>query len=153
MGILDLFTMIGGGAWLTKEAIRETADRGEEKFRDGWIKRYVENHTDIELEQKMLHIINTSSAEMWARLETFKRDNPVWCKAHENKPEYDAYFKKYRKAVSGWQDVGVTRKIPFADYDGPVLKMLMETYGKLPVRVAQYQAEKAYPEIQSRRKW
>lgn len=152
MGILDLFTMIAGGAWLTKETIRETADRGEEKFRDGWIKRYVENNTDIELEQELLKKINTSSAEVWTRLETFKRDNPVWCKAHENKPEYDVYFKKYNEAVPGWQDVGVTRDLGPGN-EPVVLKMAMETYGKMPARVAQYQAEKAYPEIQSKRKW
>lgn len=143
MGILDLFTMIAGGTWLTKEAIHETADRGEEKFRDDWIKKYVENNTDIELEQELLKKINTSSAEVWTRLETFKRDNPVWCKAHENKPE---------EAVPGWQDVGVTRNLGPGN-EPVVLKMAMETYGKVPVRVAQYQAEKAYPEIQSKRKW
>lgn len=143
MGILDLFTMIAGGAWLTKETIRETADRGEEKFRDDWIKKYVENNTDIELEQELLKKINTSSAEVWTRIETFKRDNPVWCNAHENKPE---------EAVPGWQDVGVTRNLGPGN-EPVVLKMAMETYGKVPVRVAQYQAEKAYPEIQSKRKW
>lgn len=142
MGILDLFTMIGGGAWLTKEAIRETADRGEEKHKCNLAKRYMEENTDIELEQEFARLLDRDYAshdEIWTRLEEFKRDNPVWCEQHSQKPYYCTYTQKFVEPSLNWYHVGRKRQIVGNGVNrGTVLSMLMATCGKRTVDAARH---------------
>lgn len=154
MGVLDLFTMMAGGAWLTKEAVRETGNRGVEKYRADLIQKYIAEHTDLELEQTWAQKIDDPDCydEVWTRLESFKRDNPVWCEQHSNKPRYSEYLQKMVGPNFGWQSIGKLRLKKVSDeLRGTVLNMLMQTHGKNTVIAARQLARLEYPEPESKR--
>ena len=172
MGVLDLFTILAGGAWLTKETFREVDEHGAEQYRTKLINEFIAQHSDIELERQLQAQIENPACydEIWQRLELFKRDNPVWCKERESKPEYLPNSTICLPAQPGWQDVGVQR-LPFRDEYGYLtpanqrlahilsqnrtftLIMLMETYDKMTLSRARQAANKKYPIAPSKRKW
>lgn len=142
MGVLDLFTMLAGGAWLAKETIRETADRGNEKYKHDLAKQYMEENTDIKLEQDFVRLLDrncTGHDEIWTRLEEFKRDNPVWCELHSKMPYYCTYTQKFVDPSLNWYHVGRARQIVRDNVNrSTVLNMLMETCGKRTLDAARH---------------
>lgn len=171
MGVLDLFTILAGGAWLTKETVREIGDRGVEQHCAKLYHEFVAQHSDPELERKLNAMVENPSCydSVWEHIERFKRDNPVWCSQHEEKGCY-GYDGKYIEPGFGWQSVGKER-IPFHDMNGSLtprnlnysmrlsynrllaVSMLMQTYGKMSLVDARGAANKKYPSIPSKRKW
>ncbi len=153
MGVLGLFTMLAGGAWLTKETIRETGERGVEKYRTDMVRKYVAEHTDLKLEQEWAQKIDDPDCfeEVWTRLESFKRDNPVWCEQHSNKPRYSEYLQKMIEPSFGWQSIGKLRfkKIP-DELRSVILNMLMQTHGKNTANAARQLASLEYPTPESK---
>lgn len=171
MGVLDLFTILAGGAWLTKETVREIGERGAEQHCAQLYNEFVARHSDLELEHQLRAQIEDPACydKIWQRLELFKRDNPVWCREHEEKGRYDANGR-YVEPVFGWQFVGKER-LPFRSKYGSLYSnnqsessrlaynrllavcMLMQTYGKMSLVDARDAANKKYPSIPSKRKW
>jgi len=162
-GVTDLFTILAGGVWLTKEAVKSSLELEENKANARQIFDFIEEHTDEILESKCRAYIDNPecSEQIWETLESFKRDNPVWCKKHENEGWVGQYTKTYYQPLFGWQDVGKKRIVLHAASSslqqksreraaldinrGIVLNMLMQTYGKMTVAMARLEAEKKYP--------
>lgn len=171
-GVGDLFSIIGGGAWLAKEAVGEICERQDNLANAELIEAFVSEHTDSELEERLRAEILTVSSyeEIWSELEQYKRDNPVWCKMHEKTGWQGQYTGKYYEPVFGWQDVG-KKRLPFFDDKGTVrgknqqeesilssnrnivLQMLLETHGKMRRDIARVEAQKKYPLPKSNRSW
>lgn len=162
-GVVDLFTILAGGAWLTKESVKSILELEDNKANARQIFSFIEEHTDEALEAKYRADIDNpeNSEQIWRTLELFKRDNPVWCKKHENKGWVGQYTHKYYPPLFGWQDVGKKRiplhaassasqSKPMTCEDlninrGLVLNMLMQTHEKMTVSMARSEAEKKYP--------
>lgn len=164
MGVLELYEILFGGAWVTKELFKEAGERGVEKRRSELIKQYVAEHTDLELEERLMREVESPSKynEVWERIENFKRENPVYCKREADKSwkkKYDGtygYFSRF-----GWQDVGYSR-LEFRTSKGSLygktqredillegnrniaVYLLMQTYGKMKLSHAKTQAENMY---------
>lgn len=161
-GVEDLFGILAGGAWLTKEAIKENLELAGNRAHAEKIMSFIEEHTDTQLEENLRKdILNPDCYDsVWIRLETYKRDNPVWCKRHEEKGWQGQYTGVYYEPHFGWQDVGIKR-LPFwgddesalnqkerAVFDvnrGIALNLLMQTYGKMSLAMARIKAEEKYP--------
>lgn len=160
-GVVDLFTILAGGAWLTKESVKSILELEDNKANARQIFSFIEEHTDEALEAKYRADIDNpeNSEQIWRTLELFKRDNPVWCKKHEDKDWVG-------QPLFGWQDVG-KKRIPLhaassASRSKPrtceglyinralVLNMLMQTHGKMTVAMARSEAKKKYPLPHSR---
>lgn len=79
MGIGDLFSIFAGGAWLATETAKEIGERAVGEERSRLIKAYIAEHTDPELEQRMMEDVKNPDMydAVWERIESFKRDNPV----------------------------------------------------------------------------
>lgn len=161
-GVTDLFTMLAGGAWLTKETVKNSLELEENRTNAKQVFDFIEEHTDEVLEAKYRADINNPkcSEQIWRTLELFKRDNPFWCKKHEEKGWIGQYTRTYYKPSFGWQDIGkkriplrmsssVSKPIPTEENSnincGIVLNMLMQTHGKMTVAMARLEAEKKYP--------
>ena len=52
-GIGDLFGILGSGAWLAKEGVREISERTDNRNNKELIDAFVAEHTDLELEEKL----------------------------------------------------------------------------------------------------
>lgn len=100
-GVVDLFTILAGGAWLTKESVKSILELEDNKANARQIFSFIEEHTDEALEAKYRADIDNpeNSEQIWRTLELFKRDNPVWCKKHEDKDWVG-------QPLFGWQYVG-----------------------------------------------
>ena len=162
-GVADLFTILAGGAWLTKEAVKSSLELEENKANARQIFGFIEEHTDEVLEAKCRADIDNPdcSEQVWRTLELFKRDNPVWCKKHESEGWVGQYTKTYYQPPFGWQDVGKKRIALHTAPSSPqpkskeraaldinrgiILNMLMQTHGKMTVAMARLEAEKKYP--------
>ena len=72
-------------------------------------KEYVKAHTDSELEERLMHDVENPEKyeELWERIESFKRDNPVFCSKHASR--YERF---------GWNNVGHERLKPFFRLSG-----------------------------------
>ncbi len=171
-GVGDLFSIIGGGAWLAKEAVNEIGERQENLANAELVEAFVSEHTDLELEERLRAEILTASSyeKIWSELEQYKRDNPVWCRMHEQAGWRGQYTGKYYEPVFGWQDVG-QKRLPFFDDAGTVrgknqqeegilsanrnivLQMLLEMRGKMRKDIALIEARKQYPLSKSNRSW
>lgn len=170
MGVLDLFTILAGGAWLTKETFHEIGERGVEKHCAQQFHTFIAQHSDPGLERELSAMVEDRSSynAVWERIEQFKRDNPVWCSQHEEKG-YRGYDGKYIEPGFGWQSVGKER-LPFHNTAGALdsanqnysarlsynrllaVSMLMQTYGKMSLVDARDAANKKYISISSKRK-
>lgn len=168
----DLFSILGGGAWLAKEAVLEICEDQDDLVRSKRIQDFVEENTDQELEGRFNEeiLLPSNCEKIWETLELFKRDNPVWCKRHERKGWRGQYTGEYYEPVFGWQDIG-HKRIPLFGRNGSpygktqregdvlddnrksVLQMLMETHGKMLRNIALTRARKKYPLKKSNRSW
>ena len=174
-GVGDLFGILAGGAFVTKEAIKEIGERAESEGRTKLIQAYISESTDIELEKKLKMDIEDPKkyAEVWERIESYKRDNPTtaWCKTHKatGKKCYPGFSLIYCRSFDV-ADIG-KRRIPFRDAKGGLfgrnqteeaqlhdnreiaLSLLMWTYGKETVNSARKNAENIYPITPSKHQW
>jgi len=75
-GVTDLFTILAGGVWLTKEAVKSSLELEENKANARQIFDFIEEHTDEILESKCRAYIDNPecSEQIWEMLESFKRD-------------------------------------------------------------------------------
>ena len=64
MGVLNLFTILAGGAWLTKETFREVGEQAAEQYRTKLVNEFIAQHSDIELERQLKYPI-TPSKRKW----------------------------------------------------------------------------------------
>lgn len=171
-GIGDLFGILGGGAWLAKEGVREISERTDNRNNKELIDAFVAEHTDLELEEKLKKdLLNPALHDsIWAALESYKRDNPVWCKQHEKSGWYGEYTQQFHEPNFGWQDIG-NKRVPLLDAKGTVrgknaqeegqlaanrnlvLQMLMEMNGKMRHDIALLEARRKYPLPKSNRSW
>ena len=168
----DLFSMIGGGAWLLKESANAIGECADDSVRSALIEAYIAEHTDPILEERLRAEIEDPACcqVIWQRLEEYKRDNPVWCRQHEEQSWRGQHTKKMYSPAFGWQSIGVER-IPFRDEQGKlhgknqteekilacnrnrVLALLMHTYGKMTIAEARYYVEEKFPTPKSTRSW
>lgn len=169
-GVTDLFGMIAGGAWLTKEAIKENLELSGNRAQAQQVLAYIEEHTDVELEKRLREELLSPACydSVWRRIETYKRDNPLWCRQHETAAWQGQYTGTEYQPLFGWQDVG-KKRLPFWDESaspdsaaskeaaasfntnrGIALSLLMQTYGKTPLAIAQIEAERKYPPPKSK---
>lgn len=151
---------MAGGAFIAREAGVEIVERAESKERAKLIREFVEQHTDKQLEEKLMADVKNPSMydKIWRRLEEFKRDNPLFCKARTT--EYAGF---------GWGNVGKERLGFFnakgglygrSQYEELVLRgnrniavyLLMQTYGKMTENHANNMARKKYPLKPSKRR-
>ena len=93
MGIGDLFSIFAGGALGGTETAQEIGERAVGEERSRLIKAYIAEHTDPELEQRMMEDVKNPDMydAVWERIESFKRDNPVFCDEEAKK----SLIKKY----------------------------------------------------------
>ena len=156
-----LFGLLAGGAMIAKDSI----DAARENVRSMEIaearKEYVKAHTDSELEERLMHDVENPEKyeDLWERIESFKRDNPVFCSKHASR--YERF---------GWNNVGHERLMfrsakgglyGKTQYESMLLDgnrniavyLLMQTYGKMKKSHAQAEAERIYPIIPSKRRW
>lgn len=178
MGVLDFYTMLAGGAWVTKEVVKEIGNQGTMQAQDALVKKYVEEHTDLELEHQLTKMIEDPACyeTVWERLETFKREHPVWCSQHEEKGYYSKCDGTYIKPSFGWQDIGEERLEFFENYGtwqypyysvhgrtqnrtgrlslnrAIALDMMMQTFGKRPLFEAEHDAREKYINAPARAK-
>lgn len=170
-GVISLFVIFAGVFWLIKEAMRESGEKRANQKQDQLANDFIKKHTDLAMENALRKRVEDPAYydAVWERLETYKKDNPVWCKEHEERGHYDANGR-YVEPVFGWQSVGKER-IAFRDVDGSltprnlnysmqlaynrdhIVGMLMQTYGKMSLVNARDAANKKYPVIPSKRKW
>lgn len=171
-GIGDLFGIIGGGAWLAREGIRDICEQVDNRTNKELVDAFVTENTDLELEAKLQkELLNPAlHNDIWESLEKFKRDNPVWCKQHEDTGWYGEYTQKFHEPNFGWQDIG-HKRVPLLNAKGTVrgknmqeesqlaanrnlvLQMLMEMHGKMRHDIALIEARKKYPLPKSKRSW
>lgn len=178
MGVLDFYTMLAGGAWVTKEVVKEIGNQGAMQAQDALVKKYVEEHTDLELERQLTKMIEDPACyeTVWERLETFKREHPVWCSQREEKGYYSKWDGTYIKPSFGWQDIGKERleffenlgsyNYPYYSLNGKTqetsrrlhyhrlvaIDMLMQTFGKRPLFEAEHDAREKYINAPARAK-
>ena len=155
MGVGDLFTILAGGAWLTKEAVNEIGERADDQTRDALIKKYIAEHTDPALERRLWEDVENPVMydELWRRIETFKRDNPVYCNEDIIKNTKKDYTGIKEIVYSPWYDVGKRRPL-FRDANpSGLVYLLMQTYGKMKLSHAREEAERLYPIPKSKRSW
>lgn len=171
MGVLSLYTVLAGGAWLTKEYILEAYEREDDNARGRAIKNYIAEHTNPEIEEQMRkYVATTPDSEIWKRIETFKRDNPVYCEREirRNPPNivtwYDGTKRKYVNTIC-WSRVGNERYSFYAskntqyeqtlasDHRKQAVCYLMQTYGKKAYSHAEAEAKKLFPMKKSKRGW
>lgn len=171
MGVLSLYTVLAGGAWLTKEYILEVSEREDDNIRGRAIKNYITEHTDPEIEEQMRKYVATApDSKIWKRIETFKRDNPVYCvrEIRRNPPSivtcYDGTKRKYVNSIC-WSRVGNERYSFYAskntqceqmlasDHRKRAVCYLMQTYGKKAYSHAKAEAERLFPMKKSKRSW
>ncbi len=171
-GIGDLFGILGGGAWLAKEGVKEISEQAENRDRNALIDAYVAEHTDPALEEKLKKDLLDPALHdgIWKALESYKLDHPAWCREHEKTGWYGAYTRKFYEPNFGWQDIGLKR-VPLLDAKGSVrgrnaqeeerlaanrslvLQMLLEMHGKMRHDIALLEARKKYPLPKSKRSW
>lgn len=173
MGIGDLFSIFAGGAWLATETAKEIGERAVGEKRSRLIKAYIAEHTDPELEQRMMEDVKNPDMydAVWERIESFKRDNPVFCDEEAKKSLIKKYDGTYGYTSRfGWQNVGEER-LPFRTANGSLygksqyqdleldgnrniaVMLLMQTYGKMKLSHAKTTAEKLYPIPKTNRNW
>lgn len=65
-----------GGAWLAIETAKEIGERAVGEERSRLTKTYIAEHTDPELEQRMMEDVKNPDMydAVWERIESFKRD-------------------------------------------------------------------------------
>ncbi len=163
-GIGDLFGILGGGAWLAKEGVREICEQTDNRTNKALVDAFVAEHTDLELEEKWKKVLLDPARHdnIWRTLERYKRDNPVWCRQYEKAGWYGEYTRQLHEPSFGWQDIG-NKCVPLLDEKGTVrgrnaqeenrlavnrslvLQMLMETSGKMRQDIALLEARKKYP--------
>ena len=73
MGIGDLFSIFAGGAWLATETAKEIGERAVGEERSRLIKAYIAEHTDPELEQRMMEDVKNPDMydAVWERYRVF----------------------------------------------------------------------------------
>lgn len=178
MGVLDFYTMLAGGVWVTKEVVKEIGNQGTMQAQDALVKKYVEEHTDLELEHQLTKMIEDPACyeTVWERLETFKREHPVWCSQHEEKGYYSKWDGTYIKPSFGWQDIGKERLEFFENYGtwqypyysiygrthsetqrlqanrNCARRMLMQMHGKTTLFCANWEAREKYINAPARAK-
>ena len=108
---------------------------------------------------------------VWERIESFKRNNPVFCDEEAKKSLIKKYDGTYDYTSRfGWQNVGKER-LPFRTANGSLygksqyqdleldgnrniaVMLLMQTYGKMKLSHAKTTAKKLYPIPKSNRNW
>lgn len=152
-GVGDLFGILAGAAFVAREVGIEISERAEGEVRSKLIKEFVAEHTDVELEHKLIADVENPYKydEVWNRLEEFKRNNPIFCKKHTS--QYDRF---------GWENVGKAR-LRFRDSNGTLIGknqneelalkgnrniavyLLMQTYGKMTENSALEAAREKFP--------
>ena len=173
MGIGDLFSIFAGGAWLATETAKEIGERAVGEERSRLIKAYIAEHTDPKLEQRMMEDVKNPDMynTVWERIESFKRDNPVFCDEEAKKFLIKRHDGTYDYAsIFGWQDVG-KRRLMFRTANGCLygksqyedmeldgnrniaVMLLMQTYGKMKLSHARATASELYPAQKSKRHW
>jgi len=160
-GIGDLFSILSGGAWLAKEAAKEAAEKKDDITCAERRRRFIAEHTDLELEEKLKKEIEDPREyeSVWQRIEAFKRENCEFCDMHSN--EHERF---------GWAQVG-TQRLAFRDKKGGLygkslyeetqlkgnrniaLYLLMQTYGKMKLSHAEAVAGRMFPLKESNRSW
>ncbi len=171
MGVLSLYAILAGGAWLTKEYVLEVSEREDDRVRGQVIKKYITEHTDPEIETQMReYVIKTPDNKVWERIETFKRDNPVYCarEVRRHPPKtvscYDGTKETYVNCIC-WSRIGKERRNLYAskntqyeqmlasDHRSEAVCYLMQTYGKKAYSHAKAEAERLFPLKKSKRSW
>lgn len=68
-GVGDLFGILGGGAFVTREACIEIGERAEGEERAKLIKAFITEHTDAELEKKLTADVENPSTynDVWEK--------------------------------------------------------------------------------------
>lgn len=139
-GVVDLYTILAGGAWLTGHSISESNKKAKQERSRPAVRAYYEKFTDKKLEESLRQYVNdkANTEEIWRTLETYKRDNPALCSIMNQ--DSDPFF--------GWRHVGKERIPLFSRYGylngrtreesyrlqkgrEAVLQLLMQTHGKL----------------------
>lgn len=171
MGVLSLYTILAGGAWLTKEYILEASEREDDNIRGRAVENYVTEHTDPKIEAQMWEYVATAPDDkIWERIETFKRDNPVYCarlikKYPWKKTGYCNGMPVTTTNAISWERVGNERCKFYAEKNTKTAHAivannrkyavcyLMQTYGKMATFLARRRAEQLYPMKKSKRSW
>jgi len=175
-GVDDLFSIVAGSAWLTKEGASAIGEQAQDKARDELIRDYILRNTDDALEAKLRKDIEDPDKfdEIWQRIEQFKRDNPtkLWKKIHkETRTPCYAGFSLVNVRTFSVNDIG-QKRLPFRDAKGGLygrnlteesqlrdnreiaLSLLIWTYGKETRESAQQNAQRVYPIQKSKgRNW
>lgn len=176
MGKASFFGCLLGPAWLIKEGIRSEIECARNSSKAEMVKAFVKENTDEALELEFVRkIIDKKEFDnIWATLEIFKRNNPIWCKMRDREsPSVRNWIK--------WKDVGNRRCCKLDDlligraksylnwYGGEIqrftieqesyfctlpdhvetecksiLRMLMDTVGKMTVYEATYKGTNKY---------
>lgn len=170
----DFFGILFGGAYVAKEVVSQAVEDAAEQERSLVIRKFIEEHTDLELERKLRKQVEdpTQTELVWRRIEEYKRDHPVYCKSHELEPIYFEALNEYIDPHFWWQDVGKKRITLFGRYNSLngrsvnesmqlednrklVLELLIETYNPnlMSVGTAKRTARTKFPSKPSKRKW
>ena len=160
----SFFTILAAGGWILKESYKELSAGVEADSRDRLMKKFVEEHTDLELESRLLNDIENPEKynEVWSRIERFKRDNPFLIEREIRRIRGDKGDRLHGYVPrSEWEYVGSTR-LPFRTPSGALrckglersmtlehnriiaLWFLMISYGKLSSGRAEQIARNIY---------
>lgn len=145
--IADLYSILGGGAWLLGETAKEIAEYQDKLSNKQLVQAFVAKNTDRELEMEYVRKMEDSSNHpaLWERLEAFKRDNPVWCMQHSEQEVYFDQVQTFIHPPFGWQDIG-HKRVPMAGSNRrTILHMLLQTHGKMRQDIAIDEASKRFP--------
>lgn len=156
-GPVDLISVFLGPAWLAKEAIVGHVRSEAWNTRGEKIRNYIAENTDPELQIKVEEFVKNPDNydAIYDYLEQFKRDNPEWCKEHEERVrrcrgldygEENAWYEEPVRFLD-WYNVGKTR-FPYwsSEFDrGIAVLMIMNSLGVKTVQQARTDGENIYP--------
>lgn len=108
-GVDDFLFILGGTAWLTKEGVRTICEDVDDENRNKMVDSFITEHTDRELEeqyvQELFYKPSPNFEDIWERLEKYKRENPVLCRAYDERyREIDSRGRE-KKGFGLW-DIG-----------------------------------------------
>lgn len=127
---MGVFSILFGAGWVGKQVVSQMYTDGKNAGEYSRQQQYIMLHTDKELELEYVNKIydETKHDELWRELETFKRDNPVWCGKNEKNRSHS--FIHYTCDI-GWQDIGKGR-LDLLPYD--FTSTTISTYKRTPPR-------------------
>lgn len=150
-GVDDLFFLIAGGAYATKKCFDQIGENGRNIAIKNAINKYVEEHTDSELEEKLKNDIENPAKynEIYERIEAYKQNDGKYYLIFKDDWEWNS-VGKLRLPVRDKHGslYGRTKKESSILYENryAILYMLMLTYDKMTKPVAEWAAIQKYQE-------